>query len=875
MRRLFSLLAVAWIWGSYAAVPVIYLEQSHTGSFTFFTETTDRTRDYRLLLVDAHPDSNAATNSDAIRDGVLSISNLRQRARRLDQWRKEGRIQCYNWLEPLMPRPVASVYWMPAKELLQNQTPDELTQDAVAYLDGRLEIDPRECGSLSKRWKTISRWEELPNDQGLPWLASIDLDAFANAFHPEEALEECWKQVTGLYNLCAISICLSRPWHKDDATAWRLWEKAIRLSLQTHPAHVLLNGCPLPEKDTSRMATSFKKQGKSIPQLDWKQAPDSLWALLTAHRSRFSSARPDVTWENILESHKKTVPKVGLTDIQASLDGTWRMDAGQRHHLEAGDIYDLPVIPRRYRWYRLTPVASIANLKPEDSKGASFTGHAGNCILWKEQFVAETEDPFLDNDTWRRGITLGRSWWKVAILAGSQVWESLPATIAITEGEGFHSALSEQFGTPYMYGVGSIPYMGQWIAGTGLGNDCANMICYAWRRNGHRIPWSSPRELTRYMRLLGNLQTEDTRIPFTPEEQSTGLVVDAVNHSAALWQDKPPLGSLGQEDLVIHHLSGQPEILTLADFRKRYKRFSHSVWTLGDTEPGVSIALLGDVVAIGEDTLWDRLCHSLQDYNLVMANVEGSIACSREDVPQGRKYTFLSTPERQVALLKQAGVRVASLANNHSEDGGPQSLLQNIRYLNNAGIQTVGAGTTVKEALSPAIVRIGERTIAVWGAAHDEALNPPVSPTIHLARLPQDQAALLESVLSWKNRTDMNIIMIHWGRENTDKYTPAQTECTRRLAAAGFDIIAGSHPHILLSPETLGTTLVFPSLGNARMPNSVPTPAFNKRGWGFISTGNTNIRRELGIKNLKNLPSTEQRKKHSCKIDKESVDSRK
>ncbi len=846
MRWLFSLLVAVWIWGVQAAVPVIYLEQSHAGSFTFFTQTTDRTRDYRLLLVDAHPDSNAAVNSDAIRNGVLEVASLREQAQRLDQWRANGRIQCYNWLEPLMPRPISTVYWMPARELLRQKSTKELTEDAVAYLDGRLEIDPRECGSLSERWHTIARWEDLPQDQNLPWLASIDLDAFAYESDPEKALEECWLRVTGLHNLQAVSICLSRPWHRDDATAWRLWEKAIRLALQTHPARIQINGCLLPEKDTSRIATTLATEGKTVPHLDWTTAPNSLWALLAAHRQRFSHARPDATWSSLLKSHDKAVPRVGLANARASLDGTWSMDARSTHHLEALDI---PEPSCRFLWYRLTPACDIANIKPADSVGASFAGQAGSCIVWKEELIAETEDPFLDNDTWRSGISMGRSWWKVVARAGTQVYESQPVTIAITEGEGFHAALSGQFGTPYMYGAGSVPYGGEFMAGTGLGNDCANMICFAWRKSGHRIPWCSPMELTRHMRCIGRLDQADARLVIPPEEQSLGVVIDARYHAAALWEDKPPRGSLGSEDIVIHHLSGFPELITLADFRQRYKRFPHSVWTLNSPPPGLNIALLGDVVPSGEDGRWGELCQAMKPYNLVIANVEGSISAPDSKSPTGRKFIFQAAPGQLASTLRKADVKVASLANNHAEDSGTGGLLQSIRELNEAGIQTVGAGTTAEEALAPAIVSIASHTIAIWGVAHEEALHPPVSSKIHLARLPEDSNALLRSLQSWQGKADMSIIMIHWGRENTDEYTDEQRQCSRWLASIGFDIIAGSHPHVLLPPESLGNTLVFPSLGNARMPNRGPTPAFNKRGWGFITTGNCQLR-QFGIKHL-------------------------
>lgn len=50
----------------------------------------------------------------------------------------------------------------------------------------------------------------------------------------------------------------------------------------------------------------------------------------------------------------------------------------------------------------------------------------------------------------------------------------------------------------------------------------------------------------------------------SPDEIMRGVAIDFGSHVAAVWKDEKPLGVLGGNDLVMHHLGGFPEILPLA-----------------------------------------------------------------------------------------------------------------------------------------------------------------------------------------------------------------------------------------------------------------------------------------------------------------------
>ena len=83
----------------------IYIEDSHAGTFYFLAKYLDLDRAHTLLLFDAHSDASPIFNSDSIRAALRSTIGAHAEDDLIRAWRESGKIQCYNWIEPLMPLP--------------------------------------------------------------------------------------------------------------------------------------------------------------------------------------------------------------------------------------------------------------------------------------------------------------------------------------------------------------------------------------------------------------------------------------------------------------------------------------------------------------------------------------------------------------------------------------------------------------------------------------------------------------------------------------------------------------------------------------------------------------------------------------------------
>src|SRR6266436_5350167 len=146
-----ALLVVARPAGAGANVLPIYIEDNHAGTFYWLAQNIDLDQRCTFILFDAHSDASGIFDSDKIRDALRNVPSRQARQALLDRWRSKGVVQCFNWIEPLMPAPFGKVIWVPAKKL----SPTEIRQrrqEATALLDGHLEAAPRKSGSLRESY---------------------------------------------------------------------------------------------------------------------------------------------------------------------------------------------------------------------------------------------------------------------------------------------------------------------------------------------------------------------------------------------------------------------------------------------------------------------------------------------------------------------------------------------------------------------------------------------------------------------------------------------------------------------------------------------------------------------------------------------------
>lgn len=214
------------------------------------------------------------------------------------------------------------------------------------------------------------------------------------------------------------------------------------------------------------------------------------------------------------------------------------------------------------------------------------------------------------------------------------------------------------------------------------------------------------------------------------------------------------------------------------------------------------------------DCIDPQLIHEMQQADLTCVNLEFCLS-DRGAPMEGKKYTFRAKPER-AEILKELGVDLANLANNHIYDYGTDAFLDTLSILDEKGIAHAGAGTDAAEAEEPFYTEIDGRTVAVVSATRAEKyiLTPEAEEETSGVFRCYDMTKVLQKVREAKERADIVIAYIHWGTEYSERLETAQTEGAKALVDAGADVVLGAHPHCLQGMEFYEGKPILYSLGN-------------------------------------------------------------
>jgi poly-gamma-glutamate synthesis protein (capsule biosynthesis protein) len=215
---------------------------------------------------------------------------------------------------------------------------------------------------------------------------------------------------------------------------------------------------------------------------------------------------------------------------------------------------------------------------------------------------------------------------------------------------------------------------------------------------------------------------------------------------------------------------------------------------------------------------WTGLNGLFKKDDLTVVNLECVVSKVGSPVP--KSFNFRGDVAALPAM-RAAGVEVASMANNHSYDYGPDALLDTRKNLGDNNIAAVGAGKNPQQALAPALFTIKGWRIAVVG--FDKVVDP--APEALAAKghpgtaAGHDENAMIEAVRAAAGEADIVIVNIHWGVELDIQPRAADVALGHKLIDAGADVIFGGHSHRLQPLEMYKGRPIFYSLANFVWPN--------------------------------------------------------
>ncbi|MEU6966474.1 CapA family protein [Kitasatospora aureofaciens] len=238
----------------------------------------------------------------------------------------------------------------------------------------------------------------------------------------------------------------------------------------------------------------------------------------------------------------------------------------------------------------------------------------------------------------------------------------------------------------------------------------------------------------------------------------------------------------------------------------------------------ITVAFAGDVHFEGRtqprltvqspETALGPLSRTLADADLSVLNLETAI--TGRGAPEPKTYTFRTTP-KALSVLKDSGVDVVSMANNHAVDFGADGLVDTLAAKDSSPIPVLGVGHNAKEAYAPYVTTVRGVKVAVVAASQVEDITNQKwragadKPGIASAL---DVPALVSAVQAAKKEAPVVLVYLHWGEEGKACPTAAQTTIAKKLAAVGASAVVGTHAHTMVGSGMLGNTYVGYGFGN-------------------------------------------------------------
>jgi poly-gamma-glutamate synthesis protein (capsule biosynthesis protein) len=205
---------------------------------------------------------------------------------------------------------------------------------------------------------------------------------------------------------------------------------------------------------------------------------------------------------------------------------------------------------------------------------------------------------------------------------------------------------------------------------------------------------------------------------------------------------------------------------------------------------------------------FQKIAPLFQNKDLVLVNLETPLTEHR------RAQGFFISDPRYAQAMKEAGISMVSVANNHIFDAGEIGFVQTLGHLEEAGILVTGGGSNLEDARAGSLIKLDG--ISVVSLGYTQFCNSGYSSVAaeYPGILPLDRQLIVEDIKKAKDRADLVFVCLHWGFENQPNVHPDQVEIAHLLIDAGADAIIGHHPHVPHAIEVYKKRPILYSLGN-------------------------------------------------------------
>lgn len=241
----------------------------------------------------------------------------------------------------------------------------------------------------------------------------------------------------------------------------------------------------------------------------------------------------------------------------------------------------------------------------------------------------------------------------------------------------------------------------------------------------------------------------------------------------------------------------------------------------------------GGVLPYQDGFVQNDIIEYLKSFDLRIGTLECAIGNNMEfeASKMNAEMNIVYARNEDLFRVKELGIDIVSLANNHIYDLGEVGLINTIDCLKRNNIRYVGAGMNLEEASAPLIIEKDGLSIAILACCFN-GLKPvwvTAATSTSSGIWQTDIETVCEKISEAKKKYDYVIVLPHWGIELWFFPPEEYYSYAKKMIEAGADSVLGSHTH-RIGPywKYKGKTICY-SMGNFLFPDfcmQVPKPQF-------------------------------------------------
>jgi len=260
-----------------------------------------------------------------------------------------------------------------------------------------------------------------------------------------------------------------------------------------------------------------------------------------------------------------------------------------------------------------------------------------------------------------------------------------------------------------------------------------------------------------------------------------------------------PASFLVEEKIAIPNVPKEPEFVNFV--------FAGDIMLDRGVRRSVVKNFNGDYSALFENSTLSTI---FQNSDIVFANLEGTASDQGKD--RHNLYSFRMDPAA-IPILKNVGLTILSVANNHIGDWGLPAFSDTLSRLKENGLLYTGGGMNKTEAETPAIIEKNGMKIGFL-AFSDKGPNDMSAKTDKAGILLASDPDFDTIVENAAKQVDYLVVSFHFGEEYQTTHNLRQEELAHEAVDDGAKIIIGGHPHVPEDTEVYKNSFIAYSLGN-------------------------------------------------------------